>query len=194
VAPEDVETVERVIRRLGIEPTRPWVVVHPGATAASRRYPWESFARACESLTTQRGWQVVFSGDAQEVDLVRQIQGRMSSPSHSLAGKLRLGELAALIASAPLLISNNTGPVHIAAAVGTPVVDLYALTNPQHTPWMAPSRVLSQDVPCKFCYKSVCPEGHGNCLRLVRPEEVVRAALELVAETERGKPQSRQRP
>jgi ADP-heptose:LPS heptosyltransferase len=54
--------------------------------------------------------------------------------------------------------------MHVAAAVGTPVVDLYALTNPQHTPWGVPHRVRFHDVPCKYCYKSVCPEGHGHCL------------------------------
>ena len=84
-----------------------------------------------------------------------------------------------------MLISNNTGPFHIAAAVGTPVVDLYALTNPQHTPWMVASRVLYQDVPCKFCYKSICPEGHHHCLSLVAPETVVQAASELMGETSR---------
>ena len=98
------------------------------------------------------------------------------------AGVLALDELAALIALAPVLIANNTGPAHIAAAVGTPVVDLYALTNPQHTPWMVPNRVLSHDVPCKYCYKSVCPEGHHHCLRLITPSEVVRATYELLAE------------
>ena len=89
-----------------------------------------------------------------------------------------------MVVGAPLLIANNTGPVHMAAALGTPVVDLYALTNPQHTPWAVPHRVLSHDVPCKYCYKSVCPEGHHNCLRLVTPEAVVQAARELVAEVE----------
>jgi ADP-heptose:LPS heptosyltransferase len=78
------------------------------------------------------------------------------------------------------LVANNTGPVHIAAAVGTPVVDLYALTNPQHTPWAVPSRVLNHTVPCGPCYKSVCPEGHHDCLRLVAPRDVVRATLELL--------------
>ncbi len=77
-------------------------------------------------------------------------------------------------------MSNNTGPVHVAAAVGTPVVDLYALTNPQHTPWQVPNRVLNYDVPCKYCYKSVCPMGHHNCLQLVTPQSVVQAALELL--------------
>jgi ADP-heptose:LPS heptosyltransferase len=70
----------------------------------------------------------------------------------------------------------------VAAAVGTPVVDLYALTNPQHTPWGVPSRVLFHDVPCRFCLKSVCPAGHHNCLRLVAPERLVAAVLDLLAE------------
>jgi ADP-heptose:LPS heptosyltransferase len=91
--------------------------------------------------------------------------------------------MGALLALAPLLIANNTGPVHIAAAVGTPVVDLYALTNPQHTPWGVPNRVLSHDVPCKYCYKNVCPEEHNNCLRLITPESVVQATYELLHET-----------
>ena len=104
----------------------------------------------------------------------------MGAPSHSVAGELSLPDLAALIERAPLLISGNTGPVHIAAAVGTPVVDLYALTNPQHTPWLVPGRVLNHDVPCQPCYKSICPEGHHHCLELVEPGEVVRAALDLL--------------
>jgi ADP-heptose:LPS heptosyltransferase len=77
-----------------------------------------------------------------------------------------------------LLVSSNTGAVHIAAAVGTPVVDLYALTNPQHTPWLVPHRVLSRDVPCRNCYKSVCPRGTMACLDIA-VEEVVAAACEL---------------
>jgi ADP-heptose:LPS heptosyltransferase len=131
-------------------------------------------------LVREAGCRVVFTGGREERALVEQIQGLMSAPSISLAGELDLAELAALIARAPVLIANNTGPVHIAAAVGTPVVDLYALTNPQHTPWGVPSRVLFHEVPCRMCYKSVCPEGHHDCLRLVPPEAVVTAALELL--------------
>jgi ADP-heptose:LPS heptosyltransferase len=88
-----------------------------------------------------------------------------------------------LITRAPLLITNNTGPAHVAAAVATPVVVLYALTNPQHTPWCVPNRVLFHDVPCRLCYKSVCPFGHGDCLRLIEPEQVVHAAYDLLHET-----------
>lgn len=172
-----------LVNKLGIDLERPWVVIHPGATATSRRYPPEGFAQVAQRLVLDANFQVIFTGSQSESELIEGIQAAMAVTSHSLAGCLNLSELAALIELAPLLISNNTGPVHIAAALGTPVVDLYALTNPQHTPWAVPNRVLFHDVPCKFCYKSICPEGHYHCLRLVTPDEVFRAAYELFSET-----------
>lgn len=177
------DRVDRLLEEAGIPIDRPWAIVHPGASAPSRRYAPERFALVARSLARAHGWNIVFTGSAPERPLVARIQDAMEAPSISLAGHLDLAELAALIDAAPLLLSNNTGPVHIAAAVGTPVVDLYALTNPQHTPWQVPSRVLSQDVPCKYCYRSVCPERHHHCLSRISPAEVVNAVLELFRET-----------
>lgn len=172
--------VLHLLDNLGLDPSRPWVVIHPGATALSRRYPPESFAAVARQLILEVGLQVVFTGTQPEQELVEQIQAAIAIPSYSLVGQLNLAELAALLELAPVLISNNTGPVHVAAAVGTPVVDLYALTNPQHTPWEVSHRLLFHDVPCKFCYKSICPESHYDCLRRVAPETVVRATCELL--------------
>jgi lipopolysaccharide heptosyltransferase II len=160
-----------------------WVVIHPGATAISRRYPPEQFAIVAQMLLDQ-GVQVVFTGKDAEQEIVQSIQSRLAKPGISLVDRLTLSELTALLSLAPLLISNNTGTVHIAAAVQTPVVDLYALTNPQHTPWGVPHRTLYHDVECRFCYKSICPEGHSNCLRLVQPEQVVQAAIELLSSSQ----------
>jgi lipopolysaccharide heptosyltransferase II len=160
----------------------PVVVVHPGASAPSRRWPAERFAAVARRLSEERGCQIVLTGSSGERELVESVRSAMGTPSHSLAGDLDLADLAALLARADLLVANNTGPVHVAAAVGTPVVDLYALTNPQHTPWMVPCRVLSHDVACRWCYKSVCPEGHHHCLRLVDAGEAYRAACELLCE------------
>jgi lipopolysaccharide heptosyltransferase II len=171
---------EAIAAELGLMDQSTWAVVHPGASAPSRRYPADGFAAAGRRLV-ESGCTLVFTGSGVEVDLVDGIRAAMGGPSHSLAGRLDLGELAAIIELAPLVVTNNTGPAHISAAVGTPVVDLYALTNPQHTPWGVESRVLSHDVPCRWCYKSVCPEGHHNCLRLVSPDAVAAAALELLA-------------
>jgi len=172
--------VAGLLEGFGIERDCRWILVHPGASAPSRRWPPEGFAQAAGCLARVHGYPIVFCGTEPERELVEQIRTAMRAPSHSLVALLNLAECAALVAQAPLLISNNTGPVHIAAAVGTPVVDLYALTNPQHTPWMVPQRVLNHEVPCKYCYKSICPEKHHDCLRLVPPEAVVRAACELL--------------
>lgn len=182
VPPEAQERVLTILEELELDPSGRWVLVHPGATAPSRRYPPEMFAAAATQIAAGLDCDVIFTGSPGEHDLVEHIRGSMDAPSISLVGQLDLGELAALISLAPVLVANNTGPVHVAAAVGTPVVDLYALTNPQHTPWAVPSRVLNHDVPCKYCYKSICPEGHHNCLRLVPPEAVVSATAELLQE------------
>jgi lipopolysaccharide heptosyltransferase II len=177
------EQVQNKLTELGVDRDKPLVIIHPGASAPSRRYPPERFAEVARKLALDHHHEIVFTGSTEEQELVTRIQRKMAADSISLAGRLELDELAALISDAQLLISNNTGPVHVAAALNTPVVDLYALTNPQHTPWGVPNRVLFHDVPCKFCYKSVCPEGHHNCLRLVNPDDVVMAAIDLLAET-----------
>ncbi|HWO93191.1 MAG TPA: lipopolysaccharide heptosyltransferase II [Dehalococcoidia bacterium] len=173
---------QRSLAEVGIDGERPWIVVHPGASAPSRRYPPEAFAHVVESLVAE-GLQVALTGSPAEVELVETVRSNVRDKTVSFAGRLGLSQLAALIAEAPLLLTNNTGPAHIAAGVATPVVVLYALTNPQHQPWRVPCKVLARDVPCKYCYKSVCPEGHHACLRGVHPEEVVSAVLELLDDT-----------
>lgn len=171
--------VARYLREIGVDPARPLIVAHPGASAASRRYPPASFAQAAR-LLAEAGCQIAFTGSREEIALVASVQEMMDAPSWSLAGALDLAELGAVIGAADAVVTNNSSPAHIAAALGTPVVDLYALTNPQHTPWRVESRVLFQDVPCKYCYKSICPAGHHDCLRRVAPARVAAAAMELL--------------
>lgn len=168
----------------GVGAEQPWLLIHPGATAPSRRYSPQGFAQVARLLSLEGGYLPVFTGGPDEIELVEGIRRAAGVPTCSLAGRLDLAQLAALISLAPVLVANNTGPVHVAAALGTPVVDLYALTNPQHTPWMTPSRVLNHDVPCKYCYKSVCPQGHHNCLHLVTPQSVAQATHELLMEAQ----------
>jgi lipopolysaccharide heptosyltransferase II len=168
------------LRRAGLEPQQRYFVVHPGATAASRRYPAPFFGAAADLLSRRSGRVAVFSGDRGEQGLIDEARRSMEEPSWSVGGMLDLGQVGALIAGADLLVSNNSGPVHIAAALGTPVVDVYALTNPQHTPWRVPARVLTHDVPCRHCLKSVCPQRHHECLVRIDPARVAAAGLELL--------------
>jgi lipopolysaccharide heptosyltransferase II len=179
IRPEHRASALRILRERGVDLAQGFMVVHPGATAASRRYAPEKFAEAMADLHRRHGAQLVLSGSASELPLLRSIEQACGVPVIRLTG-LRTPVFAAVLQLSRLLISNNTGPVHLAAAVGTPIIDLYALTNPQHTPWQVPHRLLFHDVPCRNCYRSVCPEGHHRCLQLVEPRQVVDAAMELM--------------
>lgn len=184
VSPEASRWVRELLGSLGIGPRDPFVVVHPGATAASRRYRAEGFASAARILAVRDGLRILVTGSDEERPLTARVAYEVPA-AIDLAGSLGTDELAALIAAAPVLVTNNTGPAHLAAAVGTPVVVLYAQTNLQHMPWQVPSRVLTRDVPCHDCLRSVCPLGHHACLAPVRPAEIVGAVRDLLQEQRR---------
>lgn len=174
-----------VRQRLGMElhNEQPWILLHPGATAISRRYRPQHWSQVMAMLHEELGARLMVTGDGSEAELIDSIiedSGLDTSVVQSLAGQLDIGQLGAAISLASVAISNNTGPAHMAAAIGTPLVDLYALTNPQHTPWQAQTRVLFHDVPCRFCFKSICPKGHGDCLTKVQPAQVVAAVRSLL--------------
>lgn len=185
VADEDRHTLDALLATHGVRADTPYVVLHAGASSASRRYPPERFGEVASHIAAQLRCPVLLTGGLEERETVQRVTSATRASMRrylcDLSGLLTLGQLAALLERAAVLVSNNTGPVHIAAALGTPVVDLYALTNPQHTPWQTPSRVLFHDVDCRWCYRSVCPEGHHACLLGVPAAEVAEAALQLAA-------------
>jgi ADP-heptose:LPS heptosyltransferase len=178
--PADFAAARMRLSASGVAPDRPWILLHPGASAASRRYPPAQWAQVLRLLADDPRLPLVLTGSATEAELIDGIQFASAVPAISLAGRLSLGELGAALRLAAVAVTNNTGPAHMAAAVGTPVVDLYALTNPQHTPWHVRNRVLFHDVPCRFCYKSTCPQGHQACLTGVTPQRVAAAVHELL--------------
>ena len=183
----DTESVRAKLAALGVCVDQQWILLHPGASAPSRRYPPEQWAKVISELAARTGLPMLLTGDASEQPLNQQIADASAAKAISCAGALDLGELGAAIKLASLVISNNTGPAHLAAAVGTPLVNLYALTNPQHTPWQVECRVLFNDVPCRFCQKSICPEGHNDCLKGITPERVADAACSLLARSARAR-------
>src|SRR5215212_1738882 len=168
---------------------RPLIVVHPGCSMPARTYPWEQYAEVVDLLIAQLDATVIITGSANERDLVERVREQVR-PEHrdaaiALADGLDFAELCALIERADMVITNNTGPMHLAAAVKTPVVVLFALTNPpeQWGPWRVPHRLLYHEVACRLCYKRACPYAH-ECLRLVSPSMVVEAARELLGQRE----------
>ena len=179
-AEDDAALLPR-LARAGIEDDERLVVVHPGSTAESRRWPAERFGRCAAQVARQSRSRVVFVGGAADAQAVR--DAAVHAPGAAcFVDELNLGELAALLARAAVVLCNNSAPAHLAAAVGAPVVVAYALTNPQHTPWRARSRVLYHDVACRWCLASRCPHGHQRCLQGVPADDMTRAALDLMRE------------
>lgn len=178
VGQEDRVSFKHKLRQYGVSETEGWICAHAGATAPSRRYPAALMAHALAGLQGS-GRRILLLGGHEDPALAPALAShRARLPGLlDLSGQLSLGELGAAIDGAGVLICNNSGPAHIAAALGVPVVDLYALTNPQHTPWQTPTRVLYRDVPCKYCYRSVCVHEHHACLAGVAPSQVSDAAL-----------------
>lgn len=168
----------------------PLVIVHPGSSMPARRYPPEQYAEVIGALVEYSDAIVVLTGVDAECDLVARIT-RALAPEirlrvHDVSGRLPFPDLCALIELADLVVTNNTGPMHIAAATATPVIALFALTNPpeQWGPWMAPHRILNRDVACRLCYCRVCPNGQ-ECLTSITARDVVNAAHELGVGTDR---------
>jgi lipopolysaccharide heptosyltransferase II len=176
---------QMVLSRAGLNHAMPWLVLHPGVRERKRQYPPEAFADAGNRLAEQ-GFQVVITGAPSETELTDALADTIPN-SVSLGSALSLSEFIGVIAQAPLVISNNSGPVHIAAALGTPVVALYAMTNPQHVPWNVPHRVLYFDVPrplrsrdplLLYSYQTLMQQP----VRDAQPEDIVQAVYDLLQE------------
>jgi ADP-heptose:LPS heptosyltransferase len=183
VREQDLERMREWLAGAGIDPRQPWILLHPGASAPSRRYPADKWMAVIRALAARNAGPMVLSGSGEELALIEQIRRGCGVTVRPLDGGIDLGQLGAAIRLASVMVSNNTGPAHMAAAIGTPLVDLYALTNPQHTPWQVEHRLLFHDVACRYCYKSVCPEGHHDCLAKVDPLQVADAVCSLLAST-----------
>jgi len=178
--PGSLDVALEVLERAGVDQHESCLVFHPGAGAASRRYDPASFAAAADVLAGE-GWRILVTGGAGDRAEVRAMLEAMRRPAVDLCGLLALPVLVAVLSHAETVVTNNTGPAHLAAAVMTPVVDLYALTNLEHTPWRVPSRVLFHDVPCSGCLSSICLTVTHDCLGKVPPAAVVDAVHELTA-------------
>jgi ADP-heptose:LPS heptosyltransferase len=170
------------VRRAGTEPVGgEYVVVHPGASVPARAWAPESGAALVDALVAA-GRRVVVTGGPGERALTALVAGSPRDEVLDLGGETDLAGLADVIAGAGAIVVGNTGPAHLAAAVGTPVVSLFAPTVPaaRWRPWRVPHELLFAPVPCAGCRARVCPvEGHP-CLGAVEVADVL-AAVERLA-------------
>jgi ADP-heptose:LPS heptosyltransferase len=155
---------------------RPYVVLHPGATAPARTLAAAQWC-AVASAVSATGRLVVVTGSQQEVGITTLLAGKHSSVI-DLGGRLTFRQLATVLAGARALVSGNTGPAHLAAAVGTPVVAAFPPTVPiaRWRPWRVPHVVLGdQDIACAGCRSRVCPLDDQRCVSAISGADVVDA-------------------
>jgi lipopolysaccharide heptosyltransferase II len=131
---------------LGIHENKKWIIIHAGVSEQKRRYSLENWVAAGKLLLSEFSCQLLLTGSSSESKLTDKITTAIGEDAFSLAGKLNLEEFITLIKHSALVISVNTGTIHIAAATGIPIIVLYALTNPQHTPWRVQGEVLPFNV------------------------------------------------
>jgi ADP-heptose:LPS heptosyltransferase len=183
--PNDDDRALRIERPAGLQAAasarRPYVVVHPGASASARA--WSARRnRELVSLLARSGRNVVVTGCAGERELTASVsRGANSEQVADLGGATNLAELAEVIAAADAVVVGNSGPAHLAAAVGTPVVSVYAPTVPSARwhPWRVPFELLQRDVPCAGCRARDCPVPGHPCVESVTAGEAMEALARL---------------
>lgn len=152
---------------------RPVAALIPGSQWPSKRWPAELFAELAGRLE-ERGFAPVFLGSPDDVPLVERIRGMRHEPAASLAGKTTIPELTAALAESAVVVANDSGPMHLAVALGRPVVALYGPTSPGRTgPYGGRATVLQSARPCAPCYDAECED--VECMREITVERVLDA-------------------
>ena len=157
-----------------------YAVLFPGTNWPTKQWPVEKFAALIEPLRQRFGLETVVGGAPNEVDLAAKITGAAAN----LAGTTTLNQLVALIAGAALVVSNDSGPMHVAAALGRPLVVPFGPTNPVRTgPYGRAASVVRLELPCSPCYSRRC--SHQTCLQKLEVEAVLAAPQTAVRRPER---------
>jgi ADP-heptose:LPS heptosyltransferase len=167
-------------------PKGQFLVVHPGASAPARSYPADLWAAAVTELTG-RGWQVLVTGGRAERQLVKQVALAGVPPGRAWAcgGKFSVAELASVLSQAAVMVAANTGPAHLAAAVATPVVSLFAPTvsRQRWAPYGVPTVILGdQSAACRGSRARECPVPGHPCLSSITAGEIADAVATLAGQ------------
>ena len=161
------------------DPGRPLAVLHPGARWASKLWPPASWATLAAWFHGQ-GFGVAVTGSAADRELVADIVRQSLAPLVNLAGRTSLAELAGVLRRAQLAVTTDTGAMHLAAALGTPVVALFGPTAPWRTGPFGPGHQVARlGLPCSPCFKRQCPD--PRCLTDLTPEMVAAACEKILS-------------
>jgi len=167
------------LRTSGVDEDQPFVVIHPGARFWFKQWPLDRVAALADRIQHAEHLPVIILGGPTEAGDLAVIRTAMRTPCRATEGRLPIRLVAAIIRRARLFIGNDNGPMHIATAVGTPVVALFGSSDPRvWGPWGDGHRVIYKQVPCSPCAHTGCDQGEQNCMRLISLDEVVAVVQE----------------
>jgi len=163
------------LSRLGLDRSRPIAVLCPGAEyGPAKRWPARHFAALARALAA-RGYAVWLVGSAKDKPAADAIAAD-DAGTLNLCGRTDLGAAIDLMSLAAVVISNDSGLMHVASALGRPLVALYGSSSPDHTPPLNPdARVVRREIECSPCFARECPLGHFRCMNDLAPEQVLAA-------------------
>lgn len=173
----DHNQVDRLLERAGITAGMKWVAMNVSARWPTKRWPARSFASLSDRIVENGIGPVVFLGGPDDRSDVVIVRNMMKTNSIDLSGLLPVELLPAFLERAAMLVTNDSGPMHIAAAVGTPVVSMFGPTSPVRTgPYGSGHTVLTHPVPCGPCFSRTCRNAISlECLERISPEQVLAA-------------------
>ncbi len=193
VAPEAARFAERLLAEEVPSGEGPLVGMHPGAFfGESKAWPPEAFAALAKRLAREAAARVVLFGGPGEEGLAGRVCRAAGGAAVNLAGRDTLATLPGLLARLDAFVSGDTGPLHVAALVGTPTVSLFGPTDFRRTaPRGGAHRMVRRELECSPCFQRTCPLGHHRCMREIGPEEVAAEVIALLGVSEGRRPSAR---
>lgn len=182
ISSDDEERADELLSSFEVVNGTPIIGVSPGASyGPAKRWAPKNFAFVLDEFSKSSGAVPLIFGSDDDVEIAEELSKGLSVKHHNLVGKTDLREFMALARRLELFISNDSGPMHIAAALGTPTLAIFGSTSDKLTgPLGAKVRVVKEEMDCAPCFERVCPKGHYECLTNIDPARVLEVALSFV--------------
>lgn len=172
---KDERSVDALLRSCGVDPARPLVLINAPAGWETKRWDAQRTAAVADRLISRYGAHIMYTGSGADSAFIDGIIARMRHPAINAAGRTSLKELACLIKRAQLMITTDSGPMHLAATVGAPIVAVFGPTAPWRTgPCTTRAHIVRKQVPCSPCYRRRCDS--MLCMREIEVDDVMEAA------------------
>lgn len=175
------ENTQKALIKYGLSQEKPILVLCPGAEfGPSKRWPEEHYA-AFANRYIAKGWQVWIFGSAKDTEVAKKIQAQTEQQAIDLTGRTSLGDAIDLMSLAKLVLTNDSGLMHIAAALNIPLVAVYGSTSPGFTPPLSEKvQIVQEKIACSPCFKRTCPLKHHQCMQRLSVATALQAAQTLV--------------